>query len=186
MKLKKINAVLSLLTIFFILIHIGYNVYCYLAFYYNPTLKTITAMPIMVLACLHGICGMISVFLMGDGTRLDLYPKQNKRTIIQRVSAALIFPLLILHLNTFNLLKSSAEENKMILFYTVIFCQILFYAIIIIHTVTSASKAFITLGLLSSPQKQKKLDKIIYIAGALIFVFAVFAVVKTQFSMFFK
>ena len=97
MKLKKTNAVLALLTTLFILVHIGYNTYCYLAYYYNPTLKIATSIPVMLSVCLHGILGMLAVFLMGDGTKLTTYPKQNIRTIVQRISAALIFPLLILH-----------------------------------------------------------------------------------------
>ena len=36
MKLKKINAALGLLSIVFMLLHMGYTVYAYLAFYYNP------------------------------------------------------------------------------------------------------------------------------------------------------
>ena len=59
------------------LVHIGYTVFAYLTFYCNPTLKLLTAIPFMVLACLHAICGMLTVFLQSDGTRLDLYPRQN-------------------------------------------------------------------------------------------------------------
>ena len=86
------------------LLHIGYTVFAYLAFYYDPMLKLLTAIPFMVLACLHAICGILTVFLQADGTRLDLYPRQNARTVLQRVSAALMLPLLILHINTFGLL----------------------------------------------------------------------------------
>ncbi len=97
-KLKKLSAALALLSIFAMLLHIGYTVFAYLAFYYNPVLKLMTAVPFMVLACLHVICGMLTVFLQADGTRLDLYPKQNVLTILQWVSAALMLPLLTLHI----------------------------------------------------------------------------------------
>ncbi len=186
MKLKKINAVISLLTILFILVHIGYNTYCYLTFYYNATLKIVTSIPVMISVCLHGILGMLAVFLMGDGTKLTTYPKQNIRTVIQRVSSALIFPLLILHLNTFNILKTSSENGSWSKFILVIICQIIFYGIIILHTAVSATKALITLGWLSSPEKQKKLDRIIYIIAGLVFALAAFSIVKGQLSMFLK
>ena len=91
MKLKKLNAALGLLTILFMVLHIGYSVFAYLTFYYNPTLKLVFAYPFMVLMCLHAVCGMLNVFTMKDGSRADLYPKQNAGTILQRVSAALIF-----------------------------------------------------------------------------------------------
>ena len=45
MPLKKINAALGLLSIAAMLVHIGYTVFAYLAFYYNPTLKLLTAVP---------------------------------------------------------------------------------------------------------------------------------------------
>ena len=186
MKLKKINAVLALLTMLFILIHIGYNSYCYLTFYYNPTLKNVTAIPVMLLTCAHGICGILAVFLMGDGTKLNTYPKQNIRTIIQRVSAALFFPLLILHLNTFNILKNSSEEGTWFKFIVVILCQVIFYGVVIIHTAVSVTKALITLGLLSSPTKQKKLDKFIFLAAGFILAIATFSIIKGQLSMFLK
>ena len=62
MKLKKINAALGLLSIVFMLLHMGYTVYAYLAFYYNPFLKNLFAVPFMVLVCLHAVLGMMTVF----------------------------------------------------------------------------------------------------------------------------
>ena len=44
MKLKKINAALGLLSIVALLLHLGYTVFAYITFYYNPTLKLLTAM----------------------------------------------------------------------------------------------------------------------------------------------
>ena len=43
MKLKKLNAALGLLSIAALLVHIGYTVVAYLMYYYNPTLKVLTA-----------------------------------------------------------------------------------------------------------------------------------------------
>ena len=87
-KIRKINAVLGLLSAVTLIVHVGYTVNAYLFIYYNPVLKLWTAFPFMVVTCLHALCGMLIVFTQADGTRLDLYPKENLRTIIQRVSAA--------------------------------------------------------------------------------------------------
>ena len=116
MRLKKFNAVLSLLAILTLLIHVGYSTFAYLTFYYNPTLKKLTSLPFIIIVCLHAICAMCAVFLHGDGTRLDVYRKQNAGTIIQRVSAALIFPLLFIHLKTFDYLQSNAESGRWVVF----------------------------------------------------------------------
>ena len=184
MRLKKINAALGLLSIAAMLLHIGYTVFAYLAFYYNPTLKLLTAIPFMVLACLHAVCGMLTVFIQSDGTRLELYPKQNARTILQRVSAALMLPLLILHINTFGLLQSSAEAGQWIWFALLMLSQPLFYGVVQTHIAVSVTRGLITLGWLSSTEKQKVIDRVVYILCALAFVVSPFVVVRTELAMF--
>ena len=184
MRLKKINAALGLLSIAAMLLHIGYTVFAYLAFYYNPTLKLLTAIPFMVLACLHAVCGMLTLFLQSDGTRLELYPKQNARTILQRVSAALMLPLLILHINTFGLLQSSAEAGQWIWFALLMLSQPLFYGVVQTHIAVSVTRGLITLGWLSSTEKQKVIDRSVYILCALAFVVSTFVVVRTELAMF--
>lgn len=183
--LKKINAALGLLSILFALMHVLYSVYAYLTFYYNPQLKNIFAYPFMVLVCLHAICGMISVSLSKDGGSMDLYAKQNIRTILQRVSAALIFPLLILHINTFSLMRSSAENGKTLYIVLLIVAELVFFASVITHVVTSLTKGLITLGWLSSEKAMKNIDRVLYVIGAVIFAVSVFSVVKGQIAMFF-
>ena len=184
MLLKKTNAVLSLITILLLFIHTGYTAYCYLTFYYNPLLKIWTAVPFMILACLHAVCGMSSVFLQADGTRLDRYPKQNRRTILQRITAALIFTLLILHINTFALLSSSAEKGQWACFALLLISQPLFYGTVLTHIAVSVSRALITLGWLTSPEKQKIIDRVVYILCGAAFVTASFAVLRTELAMF--
>ncbi len=184
MKLKKINAALGLLSILFMLLHIGYSVFCYLTFYYNPVLKMVFAIPFMVLVCLHAVCGMLTVFTMKDGSRMDMYPQLNKRTILQRVSAALILPLLILHINTFSLMKASAEHGYPVFIILLIIAELVFFAVVITHVAVSLTNGLITLGLLSDRELQKSIDKVIYVIGAVFFAVSVYAVVGGQAAMF--
>lgn len=184
MKLKIINAALGLLSIAAMLLHIGYTVFAYLAFYYNPTLKLLTAIPFMALACLHAVCGMLTLFLQSDGTRLELYPKQNARTILQRVSAALILPLLILHINTYGLLASTAEAGQWLWFALLMLSQPLFYGVALTHVAVSVTRGLITLGWLTSSDRQKRIDTVIYILCALAFAVSIFVVVRTELAMF--
>ena len=184
MKLKKTNAVLGLLSALALLVHVGYTVYAYLAFFYNPTLKLLTAIPLMMLICLHAVCGMCSVFFLADGTKFLMYPKLNRSTLIQRLSAALFFPLLILHLNTFSLLQNCSKGGQWFFFALLLLSQPLFYAVTFTHTAVSISRALITLGLLADRKRQKRLDKIIFIILAILFAVTVFAIVKTELAMF--
>lgn len=182
--MKKINAVLGLLSIVLMLLHMGYTIFAYLTFYYNPFLKMVFAIPFIVVVCLHALLGMLTVFTQADGTRMDLYPKQNMRTILQRVSAALIFPLLILHINTFSLMKSDAAKEHPIIIILLIAAELVFFAAVITHVAVSLTKGLITLGLLTSREKQKTIDRVIYVIGAAVYILAVFAVVRTQVIMF--
>lgn len=184
MRLKKINASLGLLTILFMLLHMGYSVFAYLTFYYNPVLKTVFAVPFMVLVCLHAVCGMLTVFLHKEGYRTDLYPKKNLRTVLQRVSAALIFPLLILHINTFSLMQSSAEKGRPFFILLLIAAELSFFAAVVTHVSVSLTKGLITLGLLSSKRKQEVLDRSIFVLCGVFYAVAVYAVVKGQAAMF--
>ena len=172
------------LSILLMLAHVVYSVFAYLTMYYNPQLEYIMAIPFIVLVCLHAVCGMASVFLQADGTRMDLYPGKNMRTILQRVSAALIFPLLILHLYTFSLMKSSAESGNPGFIVLLILAELLFFACVITHVVVSLTKGLITLGLLSSQKVQKMIDRILYVAGAVVFFVSAFAVIRGQAAMF--
>ena len=184
MILKKINAILSLLSVAALLLHVGYNSYSYLTLYYNVSLSRWTAVPFMVFVCLHAVLGMIIVFTQSDGTRMDIYKKHNKSTLIQRISAALIFPLLIIHMQTFDLLMEFSLTGNWFMFGLMLFLQAVFYAVVFLHVATSFTKAFITLGLLSDMNKKKKIDRVVYILCAVICVFAIIAVVKGQFGMF--
>ncbi len=184
MKLKKINAFFALLSLLGLLIHVGYSIFAYLTFYYNPSLKKLTAIPFILFTCVHAVCGMCAVFLQGDGTRLDIYRKQNMGTVIQRVSAALIFPLLILHINIYGFLKNAAADGKWFFFILLILLQILFFAVVFSHIAVSFSKAFITLGILNNRIIQKKFDRIVFVLCAALWILSVFAVVKGELKMF--
>ena len=186
MKLKKINAALGLLSILCMLLHVGYSAFAYLTMYYNPALKRVFSIPFIVLVCLHAVCGMTIVFTKKDGGRADLYPGKNVRTILQRVSAALIFPLLILHLNTFSLMTASAENGMKVFVVLLMIAELLFFAAVITHVAVSFSNGFVTLGLLSSGKTKRIMDLTAYAVGAAAFLISAYAVIRGQAMMFLR
>ncbi len=185
MKLKKINAVVALITVVLLIGHIVYNTFCYLTMYYNPMLKQIFSVPLMIAVCIHAVLGMMSVFILSDGANLSQYPKLNRKTILQRASAALIFPLLILHINGFIFLSAAAGSRNMFLFFAIQAVNVIFYFDIMIHVALSVSRALITLGILGSREVQEKIDNFCLIAGCVIVVVAAFIIIKGQISIFF-
>lgn len=184
MKLKKINAVLSLLTTLALLVHVGCIVICYLAFIYNPTLIKMTARPFMLLTCLHAIIGLAMLLFASDGAWLDSYPKQNAATILQRVSAILLIPLTVLHVKLFKLLTACAEGGQWTGFTLLMLTQPIFYGTVFTHVAVSITRALVTLGLLSSMEKKKKIDRVIYIVCAVLFLLTLWAVFQTELAMF--
>ena len=185
-RMKKINAVLGLLTIVLLIVHAAYNVFCYLTMYYNPVLKQAVSLPLMIAVCLHAVLGMSMVFLNRDGGDLRVYSEYNKETILQRISAALILPILFIHIKTFALMSSSAESGAKLPVILLILVEILFFGIVFTHISISFSRALITLGLLSDIDKKRRLDKFMYIFCALLFAICVIAIVRTQLFMFIK
>ena len=184
MKLKKCNAVLSLLSFAAMLLHIGYSAFAYFTLYYNPGMTKMFAIPFMVLTCVHAITGMCSVFLLSDGTKTAMYPRKNISTIIQRITVALIFPLLNLHLNTFGLLQITSASGQYVFFALLILSEIIFYAVILSHGAVSFSKALITLGLLCSAKALTITDRIIYAVCIIMLAAASFSIIKGQLTMF--
>ena len=184
MRLKRINAVLALLSSIAMFFHLGYNILSFLFFFYNPTLKILSAAPFIILTCGHAICGMCAVFLNSDGTMADTYPKLNMETVIQRVSAAFIFPLLIVHLKTFELLSSFSGMGNYVMFTLIILLQVIFYAVVLAHFAVSFPKAFITLGLLKNNKWLYTLKKASYIIAGVLFVLSVFSVIYGELRLF--
>ena len=100
------------------------------------------------------------------------------------IFAALVLPLLILHINTFNLLQSSAQAGQWLWFGLLMLSQPLFYATVLTHIATSVTRAFITLGWLSSTEKRRAIDRVIYVLCALAFAVSTFVVMRTELAMF--
>lgn len=180
---KKINAVLGLILVTAFLIHIIYEIFAYLTFYYNPVFTRAIADSAMSIAVLHILFSAFIVFISHDKGMGMRYFKLNIRTLLQRISAIAIAVIIVLHVNTFSILKESSAKN-MFLFAAVIILQVLFYAVVLFHISVSLSNALITLGILSSDRSRKRLDVIVSAVCILLFIAASVIVVRTQLIMF--
>ena len=180
---KKINAVLGLILVTAFLIHIIYEIFAYLTFYYNPVFTRAIADSAMSIAILHILFSGFILFISHDKGMGMRYFKLNIRTLLQRISAIAIAVIIVLHVNTFSILKESSAKN-MFLFAAVIILQVLFYAVVLFHISVSLSNALITLGILSSDRSRKRLDVIVSAVCILLFIAASVIVVRTQLIMF--
>ena len=83
-------------------------------------------------------------------------------------------------------MQSAAEAGAKAPIVLMILIEILFFGTVFTHAATSFSRALITLGLLTSPEKQRRLDKALRIICALMFVICVIVIVRTQLVMFMR
>ena len=161
MKLKKANAILALITTAVLIAHIGYNLIAYICYYYNPVLSLISGATLSGLFIMHGILAVIILIHSHDSFRIE-YKSLNKRTVFQRITAAVIMVLLPLHALGFVLLSKSAGS----VFYILLEAQrFVFYLAVLIHAALSFSNALVTLGLLADIKKKKILDLVLLIVA---------------------
>ena len=180
---KKTNAVLGLAIIALFLVHIIYEIFAYLTFYYNPAVTKVIAYSTLGAVALHVLMSVYIVFFVHDRGNGMKYPALNARTVIQRVSAVIMTLLMIVHMNTFSLLSANAKTNRP-LFVLILIVQIFFYASVLLHVAVSAGNALITLGLVTSGKTRKKIDIAVWTVCAVLFLAASVIVVKTQIAMF--
>lgn len=180
MKLKKANALFGLLTILLLLVHAGYQMIAYIQFCYNPGVTKILGYLILAALLVHMALGMSIMMFSKDSAEVR-YPKENKSVILQRGSAIAILVLVFAHLNAYEILMSHAGGIGS--FVLVMLLQALFFGSIFTHIATSFSKAFITLGLLSSIKTKRYIDTVLWILLAAAFVFILLVMGKTYYAL---
>ena len=178
--IKKINALLSLITCVLLIIHTCYETAAYILFVYNPVMTKITGLSLEAAFVLHAILSVISVLIKHDSKTIA-YKRLNISTTVQRISAAFMVVLLPCHI-TFSalLFGQTATKAKCYLFLAF---QILFYAAIFTHVAVSFSKALITLGILEDERVMKNIDRAVVIVCVVLFAAVGYGIIATQMAM---
>lgn len=166
MKTKKWNARLALFSAGLLVIHSLYQAIAYLTMYYNPVISAVTGFALAGAVLLHAILSAVSVFKLHD-SKIIAYKKLNIKTVLQRATAIIIVLLLPLHIISFNLLKSSLGT---VWYGLTEMVQILFYAAVYSHFALSFTNALITLGKLENINTKRKIDILLYVVCAVMFI----------------
>jgi hypothetical protein len=139
---RKINAVISLVCTFLILVHSGYDALWMFMRGKLPNLPKPLAFILLWFVVIHVVLSIVTAILGSKGkTKKDekMYAKPNKETLLQRVLAILIVLMLPLHI-----IGMGNHLNPKILHS--ILHPIMFFAVYA-HTGISFNKALITLGI---------------------------------------
>ena len=143
MLLRKINAIISLLTTLFLL---GHAIFTSVWMLSKGSVEQSAPIAPWILAGLVGVhafisrCFAFSSHEEGENRKVKSYPKMNRVTIFQRVSGILLIIFAALHVAG----ASGAMQPPHIV-HTIF--PPLFFAIALAHTAVSTEKAFITLGI---------------------------------------
>lgn len=174
MTLKKANAAFGLLTILFLLVHAGYQMFAFVAFMYNPVVTRVLGWACAGAVMVHAVLGMCIMMFAHDGSALRQYPRQNRRTILQRATAIGILVLLPLHIEAYGILTSGTPG-----LIAAEIIQLLFFSCVFFHVATSFSNAFVTLGWLEDMDRKKKIDRAVWAICSLSWAAAVIVVGRT-------
>ena len=143
MLLRKINAIISLLTTLFLL---GHAIFISVWMLSRGSVEQGAPIAPWILAGLVGVHAFISIYFAfssheeGENRKVKSYPKMNRATIFQRVSGILLIVFSALHIAG----ASGAMQPPHIV-HTIL--PPLFFAIALAHAAISTDKALITLGI---------------------------------------
>ena len=184
MKLKKTNAAISLLLIGLMIVHIVYELWSYLSFYYNPLITSVIGYGFAAVVLCHIILSVTAVFIKHDGSTLRMYPKANIGTIFQRASALVILVLFPVHIKTGDLIAKHAGGTGLLALLIVL--QLLFWAALFTHITLSLSRAFVTLGVIQQIRTRKTVDLITAVLCVIGFIAAAVIVIRVQLFLFYQ
>ena len=143
MILRKINAILSLLTTALLMNHAIFHAVWMLSMGTITKNANNMSLILFILMILHAIISIVLAFLGHKGAekrKCNDYPDMNRTTYIQRASGVLLIFLTVLHIaGTTGILQPPKLVHSIL--------PPTFFAISLIHAAISTSKAFITLGI---------------------------------------
>ena len=142
MKLRKANAVFSLISTALLLSHAISMGLCMLSQGKIPRLASAISQALVVVFLIHAIICIVFMVIShkgSNGNKGKGYVKLNIVTIVQRISGVLMIVLTTLHvLGAIGVIKTPQVVQAIVL--------PLFFLIVLVHIAISTSKAFITLG----------------------------------------
>lgn len=143
MKLRKINAVFSLISTILIFGHAISLGICMLTNTKPPDMVGVMAFLLTAVMAIHAVLSIIPVFLAKKDKpeyKVKEYPKMNVPTMVQRISGILMIPFTALHILGATRITNNPDILQAIL-------PPIFFLFVLAHVAVSTSKAFITLGI---------------------------------------
>lgn len=160
MLLKKLNALLGLLTAASLLGHAGTMGVSLWTGWYDFVLCKTLAKSTALLMFLHAVVSIGILFFHHDGGEMK-YGRLNRSTALQRDTALAMLALIHVHTKAY---AHMATGTALTAGQTAVFCvtELLYFAAVLTHTAVSLSKAAVTLGLIRSGETVKRADRAVW------------------------
>ena len=178
MKIKKANAVLSLLSTLGLAVHISCQAGSYYLFESNHRLLQVTGMFMELMILLHMILSAYSLFVSHDSKTIR-YKKLNIRTYMQRITALAIVILLPLHILNMKIVSSQKTAGIFVIFEII---QVLFFAAALYHFALSFGNSLVSLGFLEDRLKKSRTDKAMLVVATVILIVASILIIPAQYN----
>ena len=169
---RKVNAVISLVCSFLILVHSSYDAVWMFMRGLLPMLPKPSSYVLMFLVIIHTVLSIVTAILGSKGkTKKDekMYSKPNKETLLQRIFGIVIVLMIPLHI-----LGMQSFLNPKIIHAIL---HPIFFFVVCAHTGISFNKAFISLGIGNA--------KLIKVLGIVIRVVCITIFVASCIGMYF-
>lgn len=181
---KKINAGFGLAAVVLLLVHVAYSISAYLLFLYNPLITKVLGYSFAVIVVAHILLSVINVYGKHDTASVRYYPKANIGTILQRTSGLLILLILPIHIKTGSWIMGHQVGRAGLS--ALLVAEVVFWAMVMTHVAISLPRALITLGWLATEKGKKRLDIVMQILCAALFVVAAYVVIRTQLIVYYR
>ena len=173
MRLKKVNAVLALITILIFLDHSVYQTVSYVFLLERNKSTYIVGGFLAIFFIAHAVISMIIVFGRNDTVKIE-YTKQNVKTVLQRDLGLLSFLLVWLHMVVAKFMPNIVLA----------ILQVIFFCVLFVHIAVSFSKSLVTLGVVQDMNKLKIIDRVTAIVCTALCLVMSTVVVTSQCGLF--
>lgn len=173
---RKVNAIISLICSFLILIHGSYDALWMIMRGKMTTLPQFLPRVLVMFVIVHIILSIVTAIIASGGKKdpnSRMYKKENIKTMIQRMFGILIILLLPLHIIGMGNHLTPKVLHSII--------HPLFFLVVYAHTAISFSKAFITLGI-GNAKFIKIVDRVIAILCMFIFIASIIGVYLVMYA----
>lgn len=174
---KKLNALVSLICCLCLFGHCGTMTYSMMTGWYSFAICKNLAHATAITVGVHVALVLVIFFFLQDQSNMSRYKKENGRVMAQRASGLIMIIVLHAHVKNYGFIMSgepflAGDKAK------VIILEFIFFLSVFMHLSSSFSKAFVSLGLISSKKTLTIVDRVMQVLCIVLFLVVMVTMVR--------